>query len=117
MSEEASSVNNGVNVAALLEAREALAPKGKKLNVVSIPCMERYYEQGPEYRRRLFPAGVPTCTIEAGSTRPWSALAGPDGLTLGIDHFGASAPAGVLAEKFGFTAASTIERVGEWLGI
>ena len=98
-------------------AREALAAQGKNINVVSIPCLERYYEQEPEYRRRLFPAGVPTCTIEAGSTRPWRALAGPDGLTLGLDTFGASAPASVLADEFGFTTERTIERVGEWLGI
>jgi len=107
----------GSEVHLALAARDALATKGKNINVVSIPCLERYYEQEADHRRRLFPAGVPTCTMEAGSTRPWSALAGPDGLTLGIDTFGASAPAGVLAEKFGFTAASTIERVSEWFGI
>jgi transketolase len=100
-----------------IAAREALAHKGKNVNVVSIPCLERYYDQEAGYRRRLFPAGVPTCTIEAGTTRPWRALAGADGLTLGIDTYGASAPASVLAEKFGFTAAQTIERVSDWLGI
>ncbi len=100
-----------------LAARDALATKGKKINVVSIPCLERYYEQEADYRRRLFPAGVPTCTIEAGCTRPWRALAGPDGLTLGIDTFGASAPAAELAEHFGLTAPSVTTKVAEWLGI
>ena len=92
----------------------------KRLEELNEQLSKEVAEQNVEvaaYRRRLFPAGVPTCTIEAGSTLPWRALAGPDGLTLGIDHFGASAPAGVLAEKFGFTAATTIERVSEWLGI
>jgi len=100
-----------------LAARDALATKGKKINVVSIPCLERYYEQEADYRRRLFPAGVPTCTIEAGCTRPWRALAGPDGLTLGIDTFGASAPAAELAEHFGLTAPSVTTKVAEWLGL
>jgi len=107
----------GSEVHLALAAREALADKGKKINVVSIPCLERYYDQPVENRRRLFPAGVPTCTIEAGCTRPWRALAGPDGLTLGIDTFGASAPAGELAERFGFTAANVTARVSEWLGV
>jgi transketolase len=100
-----------------LAARDALATKGKKINVVSIPCLERYYEQEADYRRRLFPAGVPTCTIEAGISRPWRALAGPDGLTLGVDTFGASAPAAELAEHFGLTAPSVTTRVAEWLGV
>jgi transketolase len=100
-----------------LAARDALSAKGKKINVVSIPCLEQYYAQEPEYRRRLFPAGVPTCTIEAGSTLPWRALAGPDGLTLGIDTFGASAPAAELAEHFGMTAPAVTARVTEWLGL
>ncbi len=100
-----------------LAARDALAGRDKKINVVSIPCLEKYYEQGPEYRRKLFPAGVPTCTIEAGRTRPWRALAGPDGLTIGIDTFGASAPAAELAERFGLTPTSVTARVGEWLGV
>ncbi|NIM01119.1 MAG: transketolase, partial [Acidobacteria bacterium] len=100
-----------------LAAREAMEAKGKKLNVVSIPCLELYYEQEANYRRRLFPAGVPTCTIEAGCTRPWRALAGPDGLTLGIDRFGASAPASVLAEHYGLTASSVTTRIAEWLGV
>ncbi|MCP3906094.1 MAG: transketolase [Planctomycetes bacterium] len=97
-------------------AAEALAKDGKTANVVSIPCRELFERQEPTYRKRLFPEGVPVATIEAGLTAPWRDLAGADGLTLGIDTFGASAPAGVLAEKFGITAESVIERVRTWLG-
>jgi transketolase len=59
---------------------------------------------------------VPAATIEAGSTGPWKVLTGPDGLNLGIDHFGASAPGRDLAEKFGFTADQTTDRIRDWLG-
>ena len=97
-------------------AREALASEGKRINVVSIPCVEMFHAQPPEYHRSLFPAGVPVATIEAGVTMPWRALSGPDGLNIGIDHFGASAPGGTLGEKFGFTAESVIPLVRDWLG-
>ena len=98
-----------------LAAREALAREGKRLDVVSIPCMELFEEQGTAYHDALFPAGVPVATIEAGRTDPWKALAGRDGLTIGIDRFGASAPASDLAEQFGFTADSVTRRIREWL--
>jgi transketolase len=97
-------------------AREALAADGKKVNVVSVPCLEIFLEQDPAYRAQLFPSGAPVVTIEAGVTDPWRVLAGTDGLTLGIDRFGASAPAGVLGEEFGFTAESVVRRIREWLG-
>jgi len=98
-----------------LAAREALAAAGRRLAVVSIPCLERFARQEPAYRAALFPAGVPVATIEAGSTAPWRALTGPSGLTIGIDRFGASAPAEELASRFGLTAQAVTERVGEWL--
>jgi len=99
-----------------LAAREALGQEGKRINVVSIPCLERFAEQESVYRQRLFPQGVPVATIEAGVTAPWRGLAGPDGLTIGIDTFGASAPAGVLAEQFGLTPTAVTEKLRDWLG-
>jgi len=96
-------------------ARAALGAEGKRLNVVSVPCLEIFQAQSAEYRSRLFPAGVPVATVEAGRTPPWSVISGRDGLNLGIDTFGASAPSSVLAEKFGFTAESVTTRIREWL--
>ncbi len=99
-----------------MAARTALEADGRRINVVSIPCLELYRTQRAVYQQRLFPAGVPVATIEAGSTWPWRAIAGPDGLTIGIDHYGASAPAEVNAEKFGFTEDAVTKKVREWLG-
>ena len=96
-------------------AREALAKRGMKLNVVSIPCVELLHAQPAAYHHELFPDGVPVATIEAGRTDPWRALVGPDGLTIGIDHYGASAPAAVNAEKFGFTADAVAGKIAAWL--
>jgi len=96
-------------------AREALAREGVNLHVVSVLCLELFHRQDADYRARLFPDGVPVATIEAGRTEPWRVLAGRKGLTIGIDTFGASAPAEVLAEKFGLTAPQVTARLREWL--
>jgi transketolase len=98
-----------------LAARQALVEDGKKVNVVSIPCLEQFEEQDSVYRQRLFPQGVPVATIEAGLSGPWRGIAGPDGLTIGIDTFGASAPAGVIAKNFGFTPEAVTEKIRDWL--
>jgi transketolase len=98
-----------------LAAREALAAEGRKLNVVSVPCLELFKEQDAAYRDALFPVGTPTATVEAGSTAPWAELTGRDGLRVGIDRFGASAPAAVLAEKLGMTPENVTDRVRGWL--
>jgi transketolase len=59
--------------------------------------------------------GIPRVTIEAGATFGWERIAGCDGLLIGIDHFGASAPADVIAEKFGLTGEAVAERIADWL--
>jgi len=85
------------------------------LNVVSIPCLEVFDGQPADHRDALFPAGVPVVTLEAGCTAAWKALAGRDGLSLGIDHFGASAPGSELARQFGMTAETVTDRIRQWL--
>ena len=96
-------------------ARAALAARDVKLNVVSIPCVEIFSTQDEKYRASLFPRGVPVATVEAGRTDPWRALAGADGLTIGIDRFGASAPGPVNGEKFGFTVEAVTSSIARWL--
>ena len=97
-------------------ARAALAPRGLRLSVVSIPCWEILNEQDAGYRETLFPHDVPVATVEAGRTLPWRALAGSKGLTIGIDRFGASAPGSVNGEKFGFTVEAVTSAIAGWLG-
>jgi transketolase len=97
-------------------ARDALAKRGVKLNVVSIPCVEILHAQDQAYRDGLFPDGVPVATVEAGRTDVWRALTGPDGLAIGIDRYGASAPGAVNGEKFGFTIEAVTAKLEAWLG-
>ncbi len=96
-------------------AGEALQAEGRRVRVVSIPCLEVFLAQDEAYRKALFPRGIPVATIEAGRTEPWRILAGPDGLTIGVDRFGASAPAEVLAETYGLTPLQVTSRIRAWL--
>jgi len=73
--------------------------------VVSLPCWEAFEAQDEAYRESVIPRGVHRrVTIEAGATIGWDRYAGDEGAMLGIDHFGASAPAGAIFEHLGFTA-------------
>jgi len=78
--------------------------------VVSLPCWELFDAQDEAYRESVIPRGVRRrVTIEAGASTGWERYAGDDGAIIGIDHFGASAPAGTIFAKLGFTP----ERVAE----
>jgi transketolase len=96
-------------------ARAKLEAEGKKVRVVSAFCLETFWKQDAAYRDHVLPRGVKKCSIEAGRTPPWRALVGDDGLTLGIDHYGASAPDKVLGQKFGFTVDAVTDAVRKWL--
>ncbi|MEN8238810.1 MAG: transketolase [Actinomycetota bacterium] len=88
-----------------------LAERGVSVRVVSVPCVEVFNAQAHEYRESVLGTALPVFTLEAGSTGMWDAVARNGGIAIGIDHFGASAPADVLAHHYGFTpeaVASTI---------
>ena len=67
------------------------------------------------YRDEVIPPSVPRVVVEAARTEPWCALVGMDALRIGLDRFGASAPAEVIARELGFTAESVADRVLAWL--
>ncbi|MGH7436603.1 MAG: transketolase-like TK C-terminal-containing protein, partial [Polyangiaceae bacterium] len=96
-------------------ARAKLEADGKKVRVVSAMCLELFEKQDAAYRERVFPKGVRRVSIEAGRTPPWRSVVGDEGLTIGIDHFGASAPDKVLGEKFGFTIDAVVAKIRAWL--
>ena len=89
-------------------AAEALEKDGIAARVVSLPCWERFEAQDAAYRESVLPAGVTArVAVEAGVSLGWDRWVGEEGAIVGLDHFGASAPAGTIFEKFGFT----VERV------
>jgi len=91
-------------------AAKDLEAEGKKVRVVSFPCWELFEEQSAEYKESVLPASVTArVSVEAGSSFGWAKYIGFGGKHVGIDSFGASAPAPTLYEKFGITKAAVIE--------
>jgi transketolase len=109
-------VATGSEVQLAVGARERLEKAGKKVRVVSAPCLEVFEQQDAAYRDSVIPPGSRRVSIEAGITLPWRRWIGETGLAIGIDHFGASAPDKVLAQKFGLTVDAVTEKIGAWLG-
>ena len=96
---------------------EKLEQEGMSVRVVSVPCMELFDEQNEEYKREILPLDVKKrVSVESGITRGWERYTGDQGICIGIDRFGASAPASVLAEKFGFSEEKLYERIKEYIG-
>jgi transketolase len=101
---------SGSEVHLAVEARKALEAAGIPTRVVSMPSWELFAAQPQAYRDEVLPPSVQArVSVEAGVTFGWQRWLGPKGIALGIDHFGASAPAEVLFEKFGLTAARVAE--------
>jgi transketolase len=100
-------IGTGSEVQYCLTAAQTLQADGVAARVVSLPCWEWFEAQDEKYRTSVLPPGVPTLSIEAGSTFGWERYADD---SIGLDHFGASAPGEVNMEKFGFTAEHVVER-------
>jgi transketolase len=100
-------VATGSEVWVCVDAATALAQAGVAARVVSLPCWELFALQSEEYRASVLPPGLPTLSVEAATTFGWDRYADD---SLGIDHFGASAPGEVVLEKFGFTPDNVAAR-------
>ena len=92
-------------------AQQAAAMCSAKVRVVSMPCQELFLEQSEEYRESVLPADLRTVVVEAGISAGWERFTGRDGCIISKDSFGASAPGGLLAEKFGFTAEQVAQKL------
>ncbi len=105
-------VATGSEVALACETAGKLGAEGIPARVVSMPCVELFLEQTPEYRRSLVPSdGTPVVAVEAGRAESLRRFVGSRGLLYGIDRFGASAPVADLARFFGFTPDQLAARV------
>jgi len=78
--------------------------------VVSLPCWEIFDAQPEDYRKSIFPAGIPVLSVEAGATTGWSKYAHA---SVGIDTFGASGTGAQLAKYFGFTVENVVEKANQ----
>ncbi len=101
----------GSEVSLALEAGKQYASKANtSVRVVSLPCWELFFEQDEAYRREVMSFSAKRrLSIEAGTTLGWERFTGLDGRNIGINTFGASAPAEVLAVQFGFTVENVLK--------
>jgi len=104
-------VATGSEVAIACDTRDLLEAQGIGVDVVSMPSWSRFFAQDDAYRTDLLPHDVLRVSIEAGVTQGWEAVTGIMGLRFGINRFGASAPAEVLYDHFGLTAAKIAPQI------
>jgi transketolase len=109
-------VATGAEVSLAVAAAAQLAAEGVGARVVSMWCRELFERQDAAYQAKVLAPETPRVVIELGVTLPWQKLAGPGGLVIGHDAFGASAPAGVIAKELGFTKEAIAQRVLRHLG-
>jgi transketolase len=105
-------VANGSEVSTLVEASQILLKKHKvTVRVVSVPSEGLFRQQSKGYQIQVLPDNLPVFGLTAGIPETLGNLVGKDGLVWGLDHFGYSAPAEVLDEKFGFTPENVVKQV------
>jgi transketolase len=107
---------SGSEVSLSIEASKILKDRGINARVVSFPSWELFEKQDEEYKRGIFPdAPHARLAVEAGRRLGWERYTGDRGMIHGMDHFGASAPSSILAEKFGFTPQAVAAKVTKLL--
>lgn len=104
-------MSSGSEVQLCVEAAATLKALGIKVRVVSVPSWELFFKQPKTYQQSLLPRGVFKVAIEAASGFGWERLIGDEGVFIGMDGFGASAPAPELYQHFGITADAMVDAV------
>ncbi len=103
---------SGSEVELAVNAKAELAKNGIDVRVVSMPCLELFEQQDEAYKEQVLPKAVRArVAVEAASDFGWGKYVGLDGATVSMKSFGASAPAGTLFKKFGFTTENVVETV------
>ncbi|NHC36766.1 transketolase [Scytonema millei] len=104
-------IGTGSETQLCVKAAEQLRGEGKKVRVVSMPCWEIFEEQTPEYKESVLPKAVKKrVSVEAAVTFGWCRYVGSEGIAIGIDQYGSSAPGNVCMEKFGFTVDNVLAK-------
>ena len=102
-------ISSGSEVAVILEAQKKLAADGVRARAVSMPSQEIFARQNEEYQRSVLPEGVRRIAMEAAHPMSWYKWVGSDGVVLGIERFGASAPASRLFTELGMTVDRIVD--------
>ncbi len=102
---------SGSEVEIAVAARTELEQQGISARVVSVPCHELFFAQDKAYRKQIIGTPKLRVAVEAGVQQGWERFMGEDGVFIGMDSFGASAPAGTLFEHFNITSKAIVEAV------
>jgi transketolase len=102
-------VATGSEVEMVLKAATELKDAGINATVVSMPSFKIFEEQDEAYKMSIFPHGVPKISLEAGATMGWWKYIGRDGIAIGVDRFGASAPGPIVLEKLGISVGHVVD--------
>ena len=111
-------IGTGSEVSLCEDAAKVLRDEGRKVRVVSMPCMDLYEQQSDEYKESVMPTNnnAKRLSVEAGCTLGWERYVGLDGASIGVDTFGASAPGGTIMKEFGFTVENVVAKAKELIG-
>lgn len=110
-------LSTGSEVELIVKAGETLAAEGVSVRLVSLPSWELFEKQSQDYRDSVLPPSIKArVAIEAGVRQGWDRYIGDNGAFIGLDRFGASAPAKVVYEKLGITAEAVVEATHKVLG-
>ncbi|WP_456392307.1 transketolase [Persephonella sp.] len=110
-------IGTGSEVHVCLSAAQLLREDGIKVRVVSMPSWELFFKQPEEYRKQVLPPELPKVAVEAGSSLGWKEIVGDNGIVIGMETFGASAPGGELMERFGFTSSNVAQKAKQLLAL
>ena len=109
---------SGSEVAIALEATLQLQSKGAKAKLISMPSFELFRSNSDEYRKSILPSSCKKrVAIEAAAKNDWYEFVGLDGLIIGVDRYGASAPSNVIAEHYGFTVQNILREINKKWGL
>ena len=108
-------VATGSEVSVIMKAALELKDAGILATVISMPSFTIFEEQDDAYKMSIFPHGVPKISVEAGATMGWWKYVGREGVTVGIDRFGASAPGPIALEKLGISVPAVVEHAKKLL--
>ena len=105
-------IATGSEVSLAIDVQSALAAQGIAVRVVSAPCLEWFSEQDQSYRDEVLPASIKLkVSIEVGIAQGWHQLIGDGGITISLEHYGASADAKRLFKEFGFSVEAIVSKV------
>ena len=108
-------ISSGSELQLAVQAANDLHEIGIKVNIISMPCLDKFFEADLEYQNTVIKKDLPSIVVEAAHPSSWYKILGRNDLVIGMTTFGESAPAKMLFEEFGFTAENIVSKARKLL--